>query len=373
MYVRHTTIALIVSSLSAMSHADVVALQGVDGSASHALDINDNGYVVGYSGHFDSPRATMWDSSGIASFLGEITGSEFSVANAINNSNQVVGYSEDSDNFGFRTATLWDGTRMTDLGADMNAVGSSFATDINEQGSVVGGGAIGPGFAKGFYWNPSDGGQVAGTPYMGGTNRAINNMEIIVGQSFFFGDPDNAMVSAPDGRGGFETQDIAPPGYNYSVATDVNNTGMIVGNTNYSTDGAWQAAIWSVPAPGADAPLPTLLGSLDGLDTSEANAVNDSGLIVGYSWDGTHSGLESRAWAWREGVMYDLNDLLDEHSSFSLLVEATGVNAHGDIVGWGVLHDGSYSAFVIEGFVPAPASFGVLLTAGLIGSRRRRN
>ena len=347
----------------------VNALRGPSNGASIAYDINDWGQVVGQSEGVFGTSSTLWDSSGNASSLGFADGYGLSLAYAINNSGQVVGYSE--NDLGFRTATLWDGGRTTDLGADMNAVGPSAARDINDNGTIVGSASIFPGFAKGFVWD-STGYQVAGTQYQGGSNLGVNSAGVMVGHSFFFGDPDTATISAPDGRGGFDTRDLGPAGFNFSIATAINNNGMSVGHTNYGTDGAWQAAIFTSDLLGPPSE-PMLLGSLDGLNTSEANDVNDSGLIVGYSWDGMHNGLDSRAWAWKAGEMFDLNDLLTEDSMFELLIEATGVNNNGDIVGYGLLHDGTTSAFVIEGFVPAPGSLAALMLGGMAATRRRRS
>tara|TARA_R110000737_G_scaffold2923_14_gene9698 strand:+ start:29287 stop:30402 length:1116 start_codon:yes stop_codon:yes gene_type:complete len=363
------SIGLCMMSMTALASAQPVnALRGPANGESIAYDINDWGQVVGQSNSGISISSTLWDSNGTATTLAHAAGYNLSLAYAINNNGQVVGYSENS--MGSRTATLWDGTRTTDLGADMNAVGSSAARDINDNGTVVGSAAINPGFSKGFVWG-SEGYQVAGTQYQGGSNLSVNNDGVMVGHSFFFGDPDTASISTPDGRGGFDTRDLGPAGFTFSIATAINNNGMSVGHTNFGNGGAWQAAIFTSDLLGQPSD-PMLLGSLDGLNISEANDVNDSGMIVGYSWDGTHSGLDSRAWAWKAGEMFDLNDLLEEDSMFELLIEATGVNNNGDIVGYGLLHDGTTSAFVIEGFVPAPGSMAALLLGGMAAARRRR-
>ncbi len=370
-YQQKIMAAICIAGLAALAAGDdVQALAGPGDGGSIAYDINDQGTIVGTSSDRSVLHATTWDSAGTGSFLGAADEYDSSVANAINNNGLIVGYSELGSN-GFRTATSWDGGRINDLGADMRASGSTFASGLNDNGTIVGGGAINPGFGKGWVWTGSTGGQVAGTLYQLGSNRAINNMDIIVGHSAFFGDPDRIHVSMPDGRGGYITEDIAPPGFNFSIGTAVNNNGMIVGHTNYGTDGAWQAAIFASDLSGPPGP-PMLLGSLDGLNTSEANDVNDNGMIVGYSWDGTHSGLDSRAWAYNNGTMFDLNDMLDSNSSFALLIEATGVNSDGDIVGYGLLHDGTTSAFLIEGFVPAPGTTALLALGSMAIGRRRR-
>ncbi len=364
------TAALSIACISGLAMAqNVTALQGPFGGDTVAHDINDLGQVVGQSNSGLSISTTVWDSNGVGMNLGAASGYDTSFGYAINNSGQVVGYSEITAT-GHRSATLWDNGRITDLGADLGAVGSSVARDINNLGQVVGSASFFGAFSEGFLWDSTGGGAV-GTLGMGGSNLGINNNGVMVGHSFFFGDPDTASIAMPDDRGGYLTADLGPAGFNFSIATAINDNGMSVGHTNFGTDGAWQAAIFTTDLMGPPTP-PTLLGSLDGLNTSEANDVNDHGMIVGYSWDGTHSGLDSRAWAWTQGTMYDLNNLLDEDSMFSLLIEATGVNNNGDIVGYGQLHDGSISAFVIEGFVPAPSALGLLAAGGIMGARRKR-
>ncbi len=375
MYVKFTpnialsAIALIACTSGTTLAQTVSSLQGPDAGNTRANDINNLGQVVGINYTDSSENAVIWDASGVGSYLGSIDGYDRSYGYALNNLGQVVGYSEVGAT-GSRAATLWDNGRITDLGREGNNVGYSVARDINDQGTIVGAANTGGIFANGFVFDAS-GFQVAGTQYMGGSNLGINNNNIMVGHSFFFGDPDTASIAAPDDRGGYQTQDLGPSGFNFSLATAINDQGMSVGHTSWSLTDGWQAAIFSHSL---DEPtgFPTLLGTLDGLNTSEANDVNNNGMVVGYSWDGTHSGLESRAWAWNEGVMYDLNELLTDDSEFALLIEATGVNDFGDIVGYGLLDDGSVSAFVIEGFVPAPSSAGLLALTGMLATRRRR-
>jgi hypothetical protein len=48
--------------------------------------------------------------------------------------------------------------------------------------------------------------------------------------------------------------------------------------------------------------------------------------------------------------MTDLNSLLPHDSEFEILLGATGVNIHNDIVGFGRLTDGTLAGFIIEGF-----------------------
>lgn len=365
------TLGMLAGTLLALgASADVVVLSGTGVNDARAHDINDNGLIVGQSSTAFGTFATTWDLMGNRSTLGNASGYDSSIAYGVNNNGQVVGSSQLDT--GFQTATLWDVNGVTDLGDDMRAAGISLAWDINDSGLVVGQGAINPGFSKGFVWDRTNGGTVAGSLYQGGGNLGVNNDGVFVGHSFFFGDPDTAMISFPDGRGGYVTEELGPNGFNLSIATAISNTGISVGFTNFGTDGNWEAAIFTTDLMGPPGP-PMLLGTLDGLSISEANDVNDAGMVVGRGWDGEGLGRHDRAFAWVNGIMYDLNDSLEIGSEFAFLAEATGVNNNGDIVGLGVLHNGDIAGFVIEGFVPAPGAASILAMGALVTVRRRRS
>lgn len=351
----HTVVSLSALGLMLVSGTalgqSVVELPSLGGNFAMANDINDSGVVVGQS---STPGglgtyATKWDASHVPTNLGAIGSSTLSEALAINVHGAIVGLSEDSN--GFRSATLWDELGgVIDVNAAIGSNGPSVPWHINDAGVIVGQASINPGFAKGFLWDQKSPARVAGTDlYMGGANYGINNDGAIVGSGFFFGDPDDALLAVPDGRGGYDYPLINPAGFYFSQARAISNNGMIIGHSGYnSTSAGWNACIFT----GDDRDPVVTLGTLPNLDTSDGADVNDNGMVVGYAWDGTFSGFDPRAWVWVDGTMYDLNDLLDEQSAFEILSRATGVNNHGDIVGWGRLLDGSTGAFLIEGFTP---------------------
>jgi len=326
---------------------EVVVLPSLTGAGALAWDINDDGVAIGQSvSGLGSLVAVRWDAARSPSSLGMLAGTVASEAYAINNNGQVVGYSEDAQ--GARLATYWDGQgAMINMHAAMNASGSSIPWDINDDGLVVGQASINPGLPKGFVWEVGTTGQVAGglPGYMSSRNLAINNNAVIVGSSFFFGDPDDAHRATPDGRGGWDSVQIGPHGFEFTVAHAINNKGTAVGYTTYnSTTAGWNAVIFD-----GDSDV-IVLGTLESLDTSEAYDINDNGLIVGQAFDGAGIGHDPRAWAWTDGTMTDLNDLLEPGSPFEILLGATGVNNNNDIVGFGRLTDGTLAGFVVEGF-----------------------
>ena len=356
----------------AASGQTVQMLDTLGGNGSIAHDINDFGVIVGESltagdTHF---RATRWDTNGTTD-LGALMGTN-SIANAINNNGDVVGYNDDGN--GVRTSLLFSGGNVTDLGAAMGAVGNNVAWDINDSGSVVGQAPLAPGFAKGYIWDSVSGGRVEGTipGYMGGANFGLNHNDMMVGHSFFFGDPDTPTIAIPDGRGGWDEFGMNPPGFFFGMSTAISDTNIAVGFSNALDGGGdWQAVIFQ-----QDPENPLLgLGRPPGLSLSEANDVNDSGLVVGFGWGEVGDSIENRAFAWQNGTMVDLNDLLENTrgSGFEVLLRATGVNENGDIVGFGRTFDGSLHGFVIEGFVvPAPGAGAVLGMGAFVAFRRRR-
>ena len=339
-----------ICALAGTAHAqDVIELTPLGGGEAKAHDINDLGEVVGQSvNSLGQALAVRWDGAGVVTSLGSLSGTDWSVAEAINNNGEIVGYSENGD--GISLSTYWDGRGgMVDMHTAIGAQGTSVAWDINDTGLIVGQAPLSPGFSKGFIWDQVNPAQTEGAVpfYQGSANYGVNNNGELVGSAFFFGDPDDATLAVPDGRGGYEYPEISPPGFNFSQARAISNTGMIVGHSGYnSTTVSWNACIFT----GDPSDPVQTLGTLDGWDTSEAADVHDHGMIVGHAWDGSFMGNPNHAWAYVDGEMHDLNDLLTPDSPFSVLYQALGVNNDGNIVGFGELRRGGLGAFLIEGF-----------------------
>ncbi|MFI4896569.1 MAG: GC-type dockerin domain-anchored protein [Phycisphaerales bacterium JB059] len=331
---------------------DVVRLPSLGGTSCQAWDINDHGQIVGTSEVAGDANAhgVLW-MNGTPTDLGVwgTPGDYHSHAEAINNLGQIVGYSEVAAS-GDREALFWDSDlTMRNLGQEMGALGNSVCWDINDVGLVCGQAPLSAGFAKGFVWDEVNGGRTEGTVlgYMGGSNKGLNNAGVLVGHGFFFGDPDTAMLASPDGRGGWDEFEIGPGGFNLSIATAVNDAGQVAGFTNAGAPGPWTACLYTQEAPGF-----VSLGTLPLLENSESYDINEAGVVVGSAWDDDFL-LNPRAWAYVDGEMHDLNDLLIERgdSEFVQLFVATGINEHNDIVGYGETTDGALAGFLIEGFM----------------------
>ncbi len=328
---------------------DITMLPSLGGSWSLAYAINNDGLVVGeadLTGN-TATHAVAWI-AGAPTDLGSISGN--SVAFGVNDQGQIVGA---SDSGPLQTAMLWHDGAWTDLGADMGAVGSSVAWAINDAGLVAGQASLNGGFSKGFVWNGPGTGSAQGTAqgYQGGANKGVNDAGTVVGHGFFFGDPDMAMMGVPDGNGGYDEFEIGPTGYVFSIATDINDAGTIVGFAN-DGNGPWNAAIFTL-----DRDNPVLsLGTLPELETSEAYAINQAGVVVGSAWDEDFL-LEPRAWAYYDGAMHDLNDSLEPgQTDWLVLLSAQAINDNNDIVGYGVTTEGAIRGFVLTGAVPLPCA-----------------
>lgn len=77
-----------------------------------------------------------------------------------------------------------------------------------------------------------------------------------------------------------------------------------------------------------------VLGSWDGGAASEAMALNDSGTVVG-SYTTTIYRDDPRAWVYKDGILSNLDELLDGSGAGWELQQAFAVDNKGVIAGYG--------------------------------------
>jgi probable HAF family extracellular repeat protein len=141
---------------------DLGTLGGSIGLPSIPFDINNRGQIVGQS---DLPGDTihhgfLWQ-DGVMTDLGNLPGLPISLANAINNKGQVVGFSQDANGDDFSAvAVLWENGTITDLNT-LIPVGSPLflmeAVAINDRGQIAGWGHLADGEHRPFLLTPCEG------------------------------------------------------------------------------------------------------------------------------------------------------------------------------------------------------------------------
>ncbi|MEI7671331.1 MAG: T9SS type A sorting domain-containing protein [Deltaproteobacteria bacterium] len=300
----------------------VTDLGTLGGQSSYARAINDAGTVVGYVQSTFS-MAFVYQNKAMDS-LGTLGGLS-SVATYIGDSGKVVGYSVTSAplvTHGF----LYRNKIMRDLGPP----GSS-AYGINTAGSIVGvsvssAGNAHPALYENGTW--TDLGTLGGR--LGGALR-INNSGMIVGNSQLPGDSIYHPFLYQNGT----MSDLGTLGGLNSFAHDINDAGAIVGQS-------------SVLGPGSpirpflyNKGTMTDIGTFGGL-VGSAEGINNSETVVGYSRTAANI---PHAFVYEGGVMTDLNGVTDTTGGW-VLQFAYGINNRGEIVGHGI-HNGKVRAFLL--------------------------
>jgi probable HAF family extracellular repeat protein len=252
-------------------------------------------------------------SNGSMTDLGSL-GGILSGAEGINNAGQVVGWADASQFQLERHAFLASNGSITDL-------------------KTLGGGPTDWSDAHGI----NDSGQVVG-------ESSLTLGDTAVTHAFLYS---NGTMT-----------DLKTLGGQYSSADHINNSGMIIGESQ-TASGVWDAFVYS-------GGKMTDLGSL-GLGGTTAYGINNSGDIVGESGTAAApftTGLH--AFLYADGGMRDLNSLIPSESGWAL-EKAVAINNVGQIVGWGTNSSGQHHAFLLnpgptpEKVQPDPADPGGLV------------
>ena len=369
-----------IASIPAVGQADwsITILGDFGGGYSTPWDINDSGQIVGYAGHSDgTSHAFITGINGVGLTdlhnLVEADKLSYSVASSINNSGQVVGWTEDH---GFITGP--NGVGLTKLDSPGGLV---MPYGINNHGQVVGTIQTDiPGTfdseSHAFITDPNGVGITKideGSPAWDMARVvAVNDSGQVVG---FF---DNGQRHFMTGTNGTGVIDITHMHNEYRVdASDINESGQVVGGYWDTSNGDYYAYVTEPNGSGF-----TELGTLGGFG-SFANGINNAGEVVGTAKtaDGdTHPFLFSH------GGLTDLN-MLDVVIATGLTdISVFDINNNGQLIGHGYDNFGvqafmlSYTPDTVFDpqpiFIPSPVpelkTYAMLLSGlGLIGFMAR--
>jgi probable HAF family extracellular repeat protein len=319
----------------------VTELGSLGGEGTCPLGVNSAGQVVGYSyTKSRESRAFLWQASTGMRDLGSLGGVHGDrdlgdVATGVNNKGQVVGTAKARDSIPPHVF-LWEVDRgMQDLGA---FGGLPQSPHINDNGAIAvtvmtAGENV---MCRAVFWQAGRAIDVD-TPvgdcdFFAGS---INNRGQIAGMATDLVGNGTRMYSFlwQAGRG---VQELGTLGGGFSLARAVNDNGMVVGEFEYGS-GIWHAFVWEAGTGMRD------LGSLSA-EGNGAFGINNAGQIVGGPRTGSRS--SHPPFLYCDEKMIDLNTLIDPASGWHL-VEATGINDWGQIVGQGRNSVGQYHAFLL--------------------------
>ncbi len=325
--------------------------------------INEFGQATGLSNVTGNSEAFVFD-GGVTTSLGNLgLGGGFTSGSAINDEGVVVGTGSIINSDGeFRDrAYVWQsGLGFTAILDPEQADLGSNANDVNNAGQVVGvyrySGFDRQGFVYEVGADPND---YTLLPFLDGSDtdngarqfaNAINDEGVIAGAARTqSGEVTQAVRWVPDGLGGYVIEELGgPAGSTFSNSFDINDVGTIVGNAN---DGQSRAVIWHI-----DGTFETIDIPLGDFSTS-ARGINNEGIVVG----DVVSSAGNYAFIYVDGMLIDLNTLIDGPSDFVRLTNVRGINDRGQIVGFGELESGGIRGFTLTP-IPEPSS---LLLVGL--------
>jgi probable HAF family extracellular repeat protein len=318
---------------------DIGVLKGTNESS--GFWINSSGVVVGCSdiangegypctGTGAGQHAFYWTRSGGMKDLRFLPGGNISGAIGVNDLGQVVGYSNVSTNpadlYNFIAFEWTSSGGMINLGK-LSGGNSSCAFEINSSGMIAGDSFVNSTVVNAASWTDRKIRNLGALP--GGIFTAaldLNDNDETVGESVFgYGPPFTSHgFKWTSGVGMKDLGTLA--GGDTSIANAINASGVVVGQSNSGSNSAWHAVQWDASNKIHD------LGTLPGGTYSIAFAINSGREIVGYG-DVAPNLPHAMLWTSTRGML-DLNDLIPANSGWTL-INANAINASGQITGYG--------------------------------------
>jgi probable HAF family extracellular repeat protein len=362
--------------------ADYIYNLGTLGGSSTGYAVNSSGQVAGYS-MIGSDQYAFIYSGGQMYDLGNM-GEAYTTANAINSNGHLTGFGEDAD--GLMHAFVYTGIpgsggTMIDLGFP-DGVWMTEGQDINDNGQVTGTIYYDAGDDRAYrYDGPAGSGAYVNLGTLpGGTHsygNGINNHGQVVGDAIVSGSRHAFLYTGTPGDGG-QMYDLGTLGGSYVTATAINDSGQIVGASNYDTSGHNHAFLYTgTPDDGGQMYDLGTLGEAE--SSSSAHDINSTGQIVGNSMITGSFMFHAFLYTGTPddgGQMIDLDAWLDtvnpEQGSHWTLYSAYGISDNGWITGEG-LHDGNVRAYLLDAsaLIPEPASMMLFALGGAVIFCRR--
>ncbi len=309
----------------------IVNLGSPEGNGSYASGLNDSGDVVGYYYTAEWEKRAYVYSDGVMVELGTLGGAE-AHAEDINEAGMVVGRSRTTEQYWH--AFLWDSSNgMKDLGTLGGTTSIAYA--INESGVIVGhAGTTTSDHA--FLYSEGLMDDMGTLGYLQSAVFDINHSNQAAGVYLVNGGDQNAFIY-DDGV----FVDLGSPLLDGSRAVAINNSGLVAG---YS----WGAGEYRSFLYGCDTVID--IGGLIDFPKTYAWDMNDAGQVVGNS--SSDIGRPTHAFVFTGGKVRDLNDLLAPGHGWEYLAAAFAINNNGQIAGYGKI-DGQFRAFLLT---PGPIS-----------------
>jgi len=286
-------------------------------------------------------HAFIWDSSSGLTDLGTLGGSSYAMG--INDSGQVVGYSEVGTT---HHAFIWTASGgMVDLGTPPGCTWSQ-GEMINASGEISGEAINSINRQIPAFWSASTGWVTlaeAHNPY-GSYGLGINDAGMMTGQ-MYVGSYVNAFYWRPGGAVRF-----APPLSSgvHMAAYDINNNNYICGEGILPPDGRWEAFIWSRE-------MGTVgIGFVPGSYISLAHAINDNNEVAGISY-GFGFGAPTGAFYWKKGT-----GIVPMQTLGGIIGAGLDINLAGAIVGWASNVSEQTHACIWSNYTSVPEDLGTL-------------
>jgi len=311
------------------------------GNTSQACALNNSGQVVGLANITNNmyAHAVLFSGTGTNNIDLDIVGTNTTVGQAcgINDAGQIIGFAQPLS--GGRVEAMLYGLSSKVILGDLCGTSptASQAQAINNSGTIVGwaGDCNFSGLPCRF------GGTGTGNVSFGGIDGGITGVVYGInasGQCVGYGDRIDGYRHATLFTGGTSVDLGTLGGTANSLAYGINDKGQIVGTCTVSNGSVFRATLFSgTGANNVD------LGSLGGISCF-AYAINNSGEIVGNSYPATNNNSVFHAFIYKNGVMSDLNGLVLTNSGFNNI----RFNSNGGLTPGRVLNDSGQIAAIGE-------------------------